>query len=154
MQVKKDLSQAKKIANRIKKRLVDLKVNQSELATRIHKSKGTVSLYLSGAIAIPEKTLNCIGMALDISPLYFIQDETEHVQSSKLSLPKIAEILGRNAQSLREDLKRNNCPYGYAIKKGNAEKYSYYFYTKKLSEYFEEYNTYILAQSDRKISEE
>lgn len=53
-----------------------------------------------------------------------------------MTVKELARITNRNEQSIREWLKKPDCPVGTAIKKDGSSQYFYIIYEKKVGELF------------------
>lgn len=53
-----------------------------------------------------------------------------------MTVKELAQITGRNEQSVREWLKKPDCPVGTAVKRDGSTQYFYIIYEKKVGELF------------------
>lgn len=81
---------AKIIGSAIRKCRINRKISQIELASRIHKSKSTLSKYEKGEISIDVETLSEIADVLNVPPAYFF--EAVSIKKRELAAPAANEL--------------------------------------------------------------
>ena len=103
-----------KIAEKLKKAMQELNLNQRQVVTRTGKSKGSVSQYLSGKQIPSEDVQSAIATSLGLASDYFTgmdqelqvmpQLEVKAGTIPKLDVAKAAKMMGMNHNTVRKGL--------------------------------------------------
>ena len=130
-----------KFSEKLKQAMQHLNINQVQVVGLTGKSKGSVSMYLSGKTVPSEKTQSDIAVALGLNPDYF-EDE----DAFAITIPKNAEgavrrmlpeeaaaFLGIDKETVRKGLQQGVFPWGYAIKT-SENRWTYFINARRFAE--------------------
>lgn len=130
-----------KFSEKLKQAMQQLNINQVQVVGLTGKSKGSVSMYLSGKTVPSEKTQSDIAVALGLNPDYF-EDE----DAFAITIPKNAEgavrrmlpeeaatFLGIDKETVRKGLQQGVFPWGYAIKT-SENRWTYFINARRFAE--------------------
>ncbi len=102
-----------------------LGLNQAQVAGITGKSKGSISMYLSGGTIPPQKVQGDIATSLGLAPDYFEQEDAQVAIMSRAAmtegkikrmLPEEAAFyLGMDKGTVRKGLQQGVFPWGYGI---------------------------------------
>ena len=125
-------------AEKLKKAMKELDINQAQVARLIGKSKGSVSQYIAGTQVPPENVQRDIAVSLGLSPDYFEGSRTTKSKVSEHKIPKMlpeeaAAIMGVSAATVRHALQQQVFPWGYAIKTAE-NRWTYFINAKRFYE--------------------
>lgn len=97
--------------------------------------KSSISQYLSGKNEPTEKRKEIIAKALNLPANYFkvTQINTEYVETPKLSVTKVAKLMGKSKKYVYKGLQNKTFSWGYGVNMG--KKWSYHISTIKFFEY-------------------
>lgn len=114
-----------KFCEKLKNAMQQLGINQAQVAGMTGKSKGSVSMYLSGGTIPSEKVQSDIAVSLGLAPDYFEQEEARVVvmpknavaegKIKKLLPEEAAVLLGMDKGTVRKGLQQGVFPWGYGI---------------------------------------
>lgn len=126
------------LAQRMKKLMDDIGMNQNELSLATGISKSGISQYLSGKFKPGRKALKSIAKALGTSEAYLTGDLEEPVdqvseQKNTLTVEQTARLMNKSKQFVRVGLQKGVFPFGYAVKLSG--KFTYYISKQKFTEY-------------------
>lgn len=132
-----------KFAEKLKKAMQELNLNQRQVVTLTGKSKGSVSQYLSGKQIPSEDVQSAIATALGLESDYFTKDDerlvilpASEVKDGKIPrlLPEVAATyLGMDKATVRKGLQQGVFPWGYAVHTSD-NRWSYFINAKKFAE--------------------
>lgn len=132
-----------KFAEKLKKAMQELGLNQRQVVTLTGKSKGSVSQYLSGKQIPSEDVQSAIATALGLESDYFTKDD-EHlvilpaseVKDGKIPrlLPEVAATyLGMDKATIRKGLQQGVFPWGYAVQT-SEHRWAYFINARRFAE--------------------
>lgn len=114
-----------KFAEKLKKAMQELNLNQRQVVTMTGKSKGSVSQYLSGKQIPSEDVQSAIATSLGLASDYFTgmdkelqvmpQLEIRDGVIPRLDVTKAAKLMGMNHNTVRKGLQQGVFPWGYAV---------------------------------------
>lgn len=114
-----------KFSEKLKKAMQQVGLNQAQVVGLTGKSKGSISMYLSGRTIPPEKVQSEIAVSLGLAPDYFEQEYApvevmprDAVAEGKIKrmLPEeVAVFLGMDKGTVRKGLQQGVFPWGYGI---------------------------------------
>ncbi len=114
-----------KFAEKLKKAMQELNLNQRQVVTMTGKSKGSVSQYLSGKQIPSEDVQSAIATSLGLASDYFTgMDQELQVMPQleirdgvipRLDVTKAAKLMGMNHNTVRKGLQQGVFPWGYAV---------------------------------------
>lgn len=132
-----------KFAEKLKKAMQELNLNQRQVVTMTGKSKGSVSQYLSGKQIPSEDVQSAIATALGLESDYFTKDDerlvilpASEVRDGKIPrlLPEVAATyLGMDKATVRKGLQQGVFPWGYAVHTSD-NRWSYFINAKRFAE--------------------
>ena len=132
-----------KFAEKLKKAMQELNLNQRQVVTLIGKSKGSVSQYLSGKQIPSEDVQSAIATALGLEADYFTKDDerlvilpVSEVKDGKIPrlLPEVAATyLGMDKGTVRKGLQQGVFPWGYAVQT-SEHRWAYFINAKRFAE--------------------
>lgn len=132
-----------KFAEKLKKAMQELNLNQRQVVTLTGKSKGSVSQYLSGKQIPSEDVQSAIATALGLESDYFTKDDerlvilpASEVRDGKIPrlLPEVAATyLGMDKATVRKGLQQGVFPWGYAVHTSD-NRWSYFINAKRFAE--------------------
>lgn len=114
---------------RLRKAMQELNLKQTQVAGLTGKTKGSISLYLSGDRVPPESVQREIAIALGLDADYFSRRELKPAREAaeeqararsrgtirKISVPDAAKVLGVDQRTVSKGLQQAVFPWGYAI---------------------------------------
>ena len=132
-----------KFAEKLKKAMQELNLNQRQVVTLTGKSKGSVSQYLSGKQIPSEDVQSAIASSLGLASDYFTKDD-EHlvilpaseVRDGKIPrlLPEVAATyLGMDKATVRKGLQQGVFPWGYAVQT-SEHRWAYFINARRFAE--------------------
>lgn len=114
-----------KFAEKLKKAMQELNLNQRQVVTMTGKSKGSVSQYLSGKQIPSEDVQSAIATSLGLASDYFTgMDQELQVMPQleirdgvipRLDVTKAAKLMGMNHNTVRKGLQQGVFPWGCCI---------------------------------------
>lgn len=132
-----------KFAEKLKKAMQELNLNQRQVVTMTGKSKGSVSQYLSGKQIPSEDVQSAIATSLGLDADYFTKDDerlvilpASEVRDGKIPrlLPEVAATyLGMDKATVRKGLQQGVFPWGYAVHTSD-NRWSYFINAKRFAE--------------------
>lgn len=133
-----------KFAEKLKKAMQELNLNQRQVVTLTGKSKGSVSQYLSGKQIPSEDVQSAIATSLGLSADYFTGMDQEELPVMppievkvgtipKLDVAKAAKMMGMNHNTVRKGLQQGVFPWGYAVHTSD-NRWSYFINAKRFAE--------------------
>ena len=133
-----------KFAEKLKKAMQELNLNQRQVVTLTGKSKGSVSQYLSGKQIPSEDVQSVIATSLGLSADYFTGMDQEELPVMppievkvgtipKLDVAKAAKMMGMNHNTVRKGLQQSVFPWGYAIHT-SGKRWAYFINAKRFAE--------------------
>lgn len=130
-----------KFSEKLKQAMQQLNINQIQVVGLTGKSKGSVSMYLSGKTVPSEKTQSDIAVALGLNPDYFEDEDAFAITIPKNSdgavrrmLPEeAAAFLGIDKETVRKGLQQGVFPWGYAIKT-SKNRWTYFINARRFAE--------------------
>lgn len=132
-----------KFAEKLKKAMQELNLNQRQVVTLTGKSKGSVSQYLSGKQIPSEDVQSAIATALGLESDYFTKDDerlvilpASEVRDGKIPrlLPEVAATyLGMDKATVRKGLQQGVFPWGYAVHT-SGNRWAYFINAKRFAE--------------------
>lgn len=132
-----------RFAEKLKKAMQELNLNQQQVVTLTGKSKGSVSQYLAGKQIPPENVQSAIATALGLESDYFTNDEdrlvilpASEVKDGKIPrlLPEVAATyLGMDKGTVRKGLQQGAFPWGYAVQT-SEHRWTYFINAKRFAE--------------------
>lgn len=125
-------------SKRLKKAMDEQKVTQSDLASKTGIGKSSISQYMSGKNEPTVFRLKVLAEALNVSSAWLKGDIDEPASEAKhtnnLPVETAAKLMSVGKQMVREGLKNNVFPFGYAVLMPSG-KFRYYISPKKFTEY-------------------
>ena len=132
-----------KFAEKLKKAMQELNLNQRQVVTLTGKSKGSVSQYLSGKQIPSEDVQSAIATALGLESDYFTKDDerlvilpASEVKDGKIPrlLPEVAATyLGMDKATVRKGLQQGVFPWGYAVQT-SEHRWAYFINARRFAE--------------------
>lgn len=132
-----------KFAEKLKKAMQELNLNQRQVVTLTGKSKGSVSQYLSGKQIPSEDVQSAIATALGLESDYFTKDDerlvilpASEVKDGKIPrlLPEVAATyLGMDKGTVRKGLQQGVFPWGYAVQT-SEHRWAYFINARRFCE--------------------
>lgn len=132
-----------KFAEKLKKAMQELNLNQRQVVTLTGKSKGSVSQYLSGKQIPSEDVQSDIASSLGLASDYFSKDDerlvilpASEVKDGKIPrlLPEVAATyLGMDKGTVRKGLQQGVFPWGYAVQT-SEHRWAYFINAKRFAE--------------------
>ena len=132
-----------KFAEKLKKAMQELHLNQRQVVTLTGKSKGSVSQYLSGKQIPSEDVQSAIATALGLESDYFTKDDerlvilpASEVRDGKIPrlLPEVAATyLGMDKATVRKGLQQGVFPWGYAVQT-SEHRWAYFINARRFAE--------------------
>lgn len=132
-----------KFAEKLKKAMQELNLNQRQVVTLTGKSKGSVSQYLSGKQIPSEDVQSAIATALGLESDYFTKDDerlvilpASEVKDGKIPrlLPEVAATyLGMDKATIRKGLQQGVFPWGYAVQT-SEHRWAYFINARRFAE--------------------
>lgn len=132
-----------KFAEKLKKAMQELGLNQRQVVTLTGKSKGSVSQYLSGKQIPSPDAQSVMAVSLGLASDYFTKDD-EHlvilpaseVRDGKIPrlLPEVAATyLGMDKATVRKGLQQGVFPWGYAVQT-SEHRWAYFINARRFAE--------------------
>ena len=131
-----------KFAEKLKKAMQELNLNQRQVVTLTGKSKGSVSQYLSGKQIPSPDAQSAMAVSLGLDADYFTAADQELAMTlpeSKdngiptLDVKRVAKLMGKNHVTIRKGLQQGVFPWGYAVQT-SENRWSYFINAKKFAE--------------------
>ena len=132
-----------KFAEKLKKAMQELNLNQRQVVTMTGKSKGSVSQYLSGKQIPSEDVQSAIATSLGLESDYFTKDDerlvilpASEVKDGKIPrlLPEVAATyLGMDKATIRKGLQQGVFPWGYAVQT-SEHRWAYFINARRFCE--------------------
>lgn len=132
-----------KFAEKLKKAMQELNLNQRQVVTLTGKSKGSVSQYLSGKQIPSEDVQSAIATSLGLDADYFTKDDerlvilpASEVRDGKIPrlLPEVAATyLGMDKATVRKGLQQGVFPWGYAVQT-SEHRWAYFINARRFAE--------------------
>lgn len=132
-----------KFAEKLKKAMQELNLNQRQVVTMTGKSKGSVSQYLSGKQIPSEDVQSAIATVLGLESDYFTKDDerlvilpASEVRDGKIPrlLPEVAATyLGMDKATVRKGLQQGVFPWGYAVQT-SEHRWAYFINARRFAE--------------------
>ena len=132
-----------KFAEKLKKAMQELNLNQRQVVTLTGKSKGSVRQYLSGKQIPSEDVQSAIATALGLESDYFTKDDerlvilpASEVRDGKIPrlLPEVAATyLGMDKATVRKGLQQGVFPWGYAVQT-SEHRWAYFINARRFAE--------------------
>lgn len=132
-----------KFAEKLKKAMQELNLNQRQVVTLTGKSKGSVSQYLSGKQIPSEDVQSAIASSLGLASDYFTKDDerlvilpASEVKDGKIPrlLPEVAATyLGMDKATIRKGLQQGVFPWGYAVQT-SEHRWAYFINARRFCE--------------------
>lgn len=125
---------------KLKEAMHELNINQAQVVGLIGKSKGSVSMYLSGQVVPPTNVQEEIALALGLASDYFEQDEERERKLIKnagaistISVADVASLMHMGVSTIRLGLQQGVFPWGYAVKT-SENRWSYFINAKRFAD--------------------
>lgn len=132
-----------KFAEKLKKAMQELGLNQRQVVTLTGKSKGSVSQYLSGKQIPSPDAQSAMAVSLGLDADYFTKDDerlvilpASEVRDGKIPrlLPEVAATyLGMDKATVRKGLQRGVFPWGYAVQT-SEHRWAYFINARRFAE--------------------
>lgn len=132
-----------KFAEKLKKAMQELGLNQRQVVTLTGKSKGSVSQYLSGKQIPSEDVQSAMAVSLGLDADYFTKDDerlvilpASEVRDGKIPrlLPEVAATyLGMDKATVRKGLQQGVFPWGYAVQT-SEHRWAYFINARRFAE--------------------
>jgi transcriptional regulator with XRE-family HTH domain len=128
-----------KFSEKLKKAMLQLGINQTQVVGMTGKSKGSVSMYLNDKTVPSVQVQSEIAISLGLDADYFEQDEEPVVKIAKsgtvqkLDVEVAAKILQMNHSTVRKGLQQGVFPWGYAIHT-SENRWVYFINAKRFAE--------------------
>lgn len=132
-----------KFAEKLKRAMQELNLNQRQVVTLTGKSKGSVSQYLSGKQIPSEDVQSAIATSLGLASDYFTKDDerlvilpASEVKDGKIPrlLPEVAATyLGMDKGTVRKGLQQGVFPWGYAVQT-SEHRWAYFINARRFCE--------------------
>lgn len=132
-----------RFAEKLKKAMQELDLNQRQVVTLTGKSKGSVSQYLSGKQIPSDDVQSAIATALGLESDYFLKDDdrlvilpANEVRDGKIPrlLPEVAATyLGMDKDTVRKGLRQGVFPWGYAVQT-SEHRWAYFINARRFAE--------------------
>lgn len=132
-----------KFAEKLKKAMQELGLNQRQVVTLTGKSKGSVSQYLSGKQIPSPDAQSAMAVSLGLDADYFTKDDerlvilpASEVRDGKIPrlLPEVAATyLGMNKATVRKGLQQGVFPWGYAVQT-SEHRWAYFINARRFAE--------------------
>nr|DAH64980.1 MAG TPA: bifunctional HTH-domain containing protein/aminotransferase [Caudoviricetes sp.] len=132
-----------KFAEKLKKAMQELNLNQRQVVTLTGKSKGSVSQYLSGKQIPSEDVQSAMAVSLGLDADYFTKDDerlvilpASEVRDGKIPrlLPEVAATyLGMDKATVRKGLQQGVFPWGYAVQT-SEHRWAYFINARRFAE--------------------
>lgn len=132
-----------KFAEKLKKAMQELGLNQRQVVTLTGKSKGSVSQYLSGKQIPSPDAQSAMAVSLGLDADYFTKDDerlvilpTSEVRDGKIPrlLPEVAATyLGMDKATVRKGLQQGVFPWGYAVQT-SEHRWAYFINARRFAE--------------------
>ena len=132
-----------KFAEKLKKAMQELGLNQRQVVTLTGKSKGSVSQYLSGKQIPSPDAQSAMAVSLGLDADYFTKDDerlvilpASEVRDGKIPrlLPEVAATyLGMDKATVRKGLQQGVCPWGYAVQT-SEHRWAYFINARRFAE--------------------
>lgn len=108
-------------------------LSQKDICSITGGSRASVSQWLSGKNVPPEKRREEIAISLGLEPDYFYDPTTDEDPPviQHLSINDTALIMGMDKETIRQGLKDQRFPWGYAVKTASG-RWVYWINKKKL----------------------
>ncbi|HCT91665.1 MAG TPA: XRE family transcriptional regulator [Lachnospiraceae bacterium] len=127
-------------AEKLKKAMHDLGLNQAQVVGMTGCSKGSVCQYLSGRNTPPEDKQRAMAVSLGLDPGYFIQtDPLAEMARRGCYIPELqvkdaAKLMRRACTTIEDGLKQGVYPWGYAVLLRSG-KYRYFINARRFAEH-------------------
>ena len=132
-----------KFAEKLKKAMQELNLNQRQVVTLTGKSKGSVSQYLSGKQIPSPDAQSAMAVSLGLDADYFTKDDerlvilpASDVRDGKIPrlLPEVAATyLGMDKATVRKGLQQGVFPWGYAVQT-SEHRWAYFINARRFAE--------------------
>lgn len=132
-----------KFAEKLKKAMQELNLNQRQVVTLTGKSKGSVSQYLSGKQIPSPDAQSAMAVSLGLDADYFTKDDerlvilpASEVRDGKIPrlLPEVAATyLGMDKATVRKGLQQGVFPWGYAVQT-SEHRWAYFINARRFAE--------------------
>lgn len=132
-----------KFAEKLKKAMQELGLNQRQVVTLTGKSKGSVSQYLSGKQIPSPDAQSAMAVSLGLDADYFTKDNerlvilpASEVRDGKIPrlLPEVAATyLGMDKATVRKGLQQGVFPWGYAVQT-SEHRWAYFINARRFAE--------------------
>lgn len=132
-----------KFAEKLKKAMQELGLNQRQVVTLTGKSKGSVSQYLSGKQIPSPDAQSTMAVSLGLDADYFTKDDerlvilpASEVRDGKIPrlLPEVAATyLGMDKATVRKGLQQGVFPWGYAVQT-SEHRWAYFINARRFAE--------------------
>lgn len=132
-----------KFAEKLKKVMQELGLNQRQVVTLTGKSKGSVSQYLSGKQIPSPDAQSAMAVSLGLDVDYFTKDDerlvilpASEVRDGKIPrlLPEVAATyLGMDKATVRKGLQQGVFPWGYAVQT-SEHRWAYFINARRFAE--------------------
>lgn len=132
-----------KFAEKLKKVMQELGLNQRQVVTLTGKSKGSVSQYLSGKQIPSPDAQSAMAVSLGLDADYFTKDDerlvilpASEVRDGKIPrlLPEVAATyLGMDKATVRKGLQQGVFPWGYAVQT-SEHRWAYFINARRFAE--------------------
>jgi transcriptional regulator with XRE-family HTH domain len=132
-----------KFAEKLKKAMQELGLNQRQVVTLTGKSKGSVSQYLSGKQIPSPDAQSAMAVSLGLDADYFTKDDerlvilpASEVRDGKIPrlLPEVAATyLGMDKATVRKGLQQGVFPWGYAVQT-SEHRWAYFINARRFAE--------------------
>lgn len=136
-----------RFCEKLKQAMQQLGLNQIQVVGLTGKSKGSVSMYLSGKTVPSEKTQSDIAVALGLDPDYFEDEDTQIViiprnteeGIRRMTPEEAAAFLSLDKRTVRQGLQQGVFPWGYAIvtsvnSETGKKRWTYFINAKRFAE--------------------
>ena len=129
-----------KFAEKLKKAMQELNLNQRQVVTMTGKSKGSVSQYLSGKQIPSEDVQSAIATSLGLASDYFTGMDKElqvmpqlEIRDGVIPRLDVTKLMGMNHNTVRKGLQQGVFPWGYAVHTSD-NRWSYFINAKRFAE--------------------
>ena len=132
-----------KFAEKLKKAMQELGLNQRQVVTLTGKSKGSVSQYLSGKQIPSPDAQSAMAVSLGLDADYFTKDDerlvilpASEVRDGKIPrlLPEVAATyLGMDKATVRKGLQQGVFQWGYAVQT-SEHRWAYFINARRFAE--------------------
>lgn len=130
-----------KFNEKLRKAMQQLNINQAQVVGLTGKSKGSISMYLSGKTVPSEQAQSALAVSLGLAPDYFEQEESPITFKPSrcedgiptLTVGEVAKLMHKHTNTIALGLQQGVFPWGYAIRTGE-HRWAYFINAKRFAE--------------------